>query len=453
MFSSLGEKFIKVFDKIKRKGSISEDDINIALREIRIALLEADVALCVTKSFINAIKKQALGQEVLKSVTTGQMVIKIVYDELVNILSTDNQEIKLNATPPAIFMLVGLQGVGKTTTAAKLAVYLRKKHKKKVLLASLDTYRPAAQEQLEVLSKQVSIDSLPIIKEQSPLDIVKRAIKEGCVTHFDVIILDTAGRLHTDEKLINELIEIKKLANPIETLLVADSMAGQDAVTSAKQFHDAIDISGIILTKVDADSRGGAALSVKHVTGCPIKFIGNGEKISDIEKFFPDRIASRILDMGDVVTLVEKAMDTVNEEEAAQLAKKMEKGTFDMEDLRSQLKNLKKMGGISSLIGMLPGLKTLKKMGADKINSNVLTRQEAIISSMTKKEKKFPKLLNASRKIRIAKGSGTSVQEINKLIKQFLEMQMMMKKVGKIGENNLKKFDNMLSNKYNNKIL
>ncbi len=348
MFASLSENFIKALDKIKRKGIISEDDLEGALREIRISMLEADVALSVTKEFIKNVKNKAIGQEVVNSVTPGQMIVKIVHDELKNILGTDEQDINLKVSPSAVIILVGLQGVGKTTTAVKLAVYLRKKLKKKVLLASLDTYRPAAQEQLETLGKQVSIDTLPIIHKQSPLDIAKRALQEGKTGLYDLIILDTAGRLHTDEKLIDEIISIKRVTNPVETLLVADSMAGQDAVSSAKQFHDSLNLTGIVLTRIDGDSRGGAALSIKYITGCPIKFIGHGEKISDLEKFYPERIASRILDMGDVVTLVEKAIDAVNEEDLEQLAKKMQKGKFDMEDLKKQLNNLKKMGGISS---------------------------------------------------------------------------------------------------------
>ncbi len=454
MFSSLGENFIKTFDKIKRKGTISQDDLELALREIRISMLEADVALGVTKEFISNIKNKAIGEEVINSVTPGQMIVKIVHDELKNILGADEQDINLKISPPAIIMLVGLQGVGKTTTAAKLAVYLRKKYKKKVLLASLDTYRPAAQEQLATLGKQISVNTLPIVPEQLPIDIAKRAIKEGKVGSFDLVILDTAGRLHSDEKLIDEIISIKNITNPVETLLVADSMAGQDAVNSAKEFHDAIKLTGVILTRIDGDSRGGAALSIKYITGCPIKFIGHGEKISDLEKFYPERVASRILDMGDVVTLVEKAIDTVNEEDVEQLTKKMQKGNFDMEDLRKQLNNLKKMGGISSIMGMLPGFKGIKQaLGSDKFDKSVITKQEAIIDSMTKKEKRYPKIMNASRKTRVAKGAGVTVQDINKLLKQFLEMQKMMKKVGKFDEKNLRNFGNMLDNKYKNKIL
>jgi signal recognition particle subunit SRP54 len=454
MFSSLGENFIKTFDKIKRKGTISQDDLEVALREIRISMLEADVALGVTKEFIANIKNKAIGEEVVNSVTPGQMIVKIVHDELKNILGAEEQDINLKISPPAIIMLVGLQGVGKTTTAAKLAVYLRKKYKKKVLLASLDTYRPAAQEQLATLGKQISVNTLSIVHEQLPLDIAKRAIKEGKAESFDLIILDTAGRLHSDEKLIDEIISIKHITNPIETLLVADSMAGQDAVNSAKKFHDSIKLTGVILTRIDGDSRGGAALSIKYVTGCPIKFIGHGEKISDLEKFYPERVASRILDMGDVVTLVEKAIDTVSEEDVEQLTRKMQKGNFDMEDLRKQLNNLKKMGGISSIMGMLPGFKGIKQaLGSDKFDKSVITRQEAIIDSMTKKEKRYPKIMNASRKTRVSKGAGVTVQDINKLLKQFLEMQKMMKKVGKFDEKNLRNFGNMLDNKYKNKIL
>ena len=454
MFSSLGENFIKTFDKIKRKGTISQDDLEIALREIRISMLEADVALGVTKKFIANIKNKAIGEEVVNSVTPGQMIVKIVHDELKNILGAEEQDINLKISPPAIIMLVGLQGVGKTTTAAKLAVYLRKKYKKKVLLASLDTYRPAAQEQLATLGKQISINTLPIVHGQLPLDIAKRAIEEGKAESFDLIILDTAGRLHSDEKLIDEIISIKRIANPIETLLVADSMAGQDAVNSAKKFHDSIKLTGVILTRIDGDSRGGAALSIKYITGCPIKFIGCGEKISDLEKFYPERVASRILDMGDVVTLVEKAIDTVSEEDVEQLTRKMQKGNFDMEDLRKQLNNLKKMGGISSIMGMLPGFKGIKQaLGSDKFDKTVIKRQEAIIDSMAKKEKRYPKIMNASRKTRVAKGAGVTVQDINKLLKQFLEMQKMMKKVGKFDEKNLRNFGNMLDNKYKNKIL
>jgi signal recognition particle subunit SRP54 len=453
MFASLSENFIKALDKIKRKGIISEDDLEGALREIRISMLEADVALSVTKEFIKNVKNKAIGQEVVNSVTPGQMIVKIVHDELKNILGTDEQDINLKVSPPAVIILVGLQGVGKTTTAVKLAVYLRKKLKKKVLLASLDTYRPAAQEQLETLGKQVSIDTLPIIHKQFPLDIAKRALQEGKTGLYDLIILDTAGRLHTDEKLIDEIISIKRVTNPVETLLVADSMAGQDAVSSAKQFHDSVNLTGIVLTRIDGDSRGGAALSIKYITGCPIKFIGHGEKISDLEKFYPERIASRILDMGDVVTLVEKAIDAVNEEDLEQLAKKMQKGKFDMEDLKKQLNNLKKMGGISSIMGMLPGFKGIKQaLSSDKFDKSAIIRQEAIIDSMTKKEKMYPKIMNASRKNRVAKGAGVTVQDINKLLKQFLEMQKMMKKVSNLDERNLRKFENMIDNKYKNNI-
>lgn len=454
MFSSLSENLTKVLNKVKRKGSISENDLTEALREIRISMLEADVALSVTKEFIKNIKDKAIGEEVVNSITPGQMVVKIVHDELKNILGAQEQDINLKVSPPAVIMLVGLQGVGKTTTAAKLAVYLRKKHKKRVLLASLDTYRPAAQEQLKTLGKQVLIDTLPIVYEQLPTDIAKRALKEGEIRSFDVIILDTAGRLHTDKKLVDEIICVKRITNPIETLLVVDSMSGQDAVNSAKQFHDFIKLTGIVLTRIDGDSRGGAALSIKYITGCPIKFIGYGEKVSDLEKFYPERIASRILDMGDVVSLVEKAIDTIKEEDVEKLAKKMQKGSFDMEDLKKQLNHLKKIGGISSIIRMLPGFKGIKQsLGADKFDKSVIKVQEAIIDSMTKNEKKYPKIMNASRKNRVAKGAGVTVQEINKLLKQFLEIQKMMKRIGKFDEKNLKRLGNMLDSKYKNKTL
>ncbi len=447
MFVALRGRFANIFDKMKQKGVIAPKDLDIALREIRISMLEADVALSVTKQFIHNIKNKALGNAVINSVTPGQMIVKIVHDELTSILGDDIKEISFKSSPPAVFILAGLQGVGKTTTAAKLVLHLRTKYKKKVLLASLDTYRPAAQEQLAVLSKQVSIESLSIIPKQIPLDIATRALDEGKSGLFDVVVLDTAGRLHSDSKLIREIINIKKITNPIETLLVADSMAGQDAVNSAKHFHDKIHLSGVILTRIDGDSRGGAALSIKYVTGCPIKFIGYGEKILDFAKFHPDRIASRILDMGDVVTLVERAIDTVNVEEEKKLVKKMQKGNFDMEDLRKQLKNLKKMGSLSSILSMLPGCKEIKKtLGSKNFDNNIIIKQEAIIDSMTRKEKMLPKIMNASRKNRVAKGAGVTVQEINKLIKQFLEVQKMMKKIKRFDTKFSKGFENILEN-------
>ena len=445
MFSLLGNRLIGIFSRIKRKGIVSEADLKEALREIRIALLEADVALEVAKDFISNVGKKAIDKELLDTITPGQMVMKTVHAELIELLESENSEINLKTTPPAIIMLVGLHGVGKTTTAAKLAAYLKKKHKAKVLLVSLDTYRPAAQEQLEVLGKKISVETLPIVEGQMPVEIVKRAMNEGKSKLFDIIILDTAGRLHTDQELIDEIIKVKNIANPIETLLTLDSMAGQDAVKSAKQFHDAINLSGIILTKVDADSRGGATLSVKHVIGRPIKFMGHGEKISDFERFHAERIASRILGMGDVTSLVERASDIVDGREMERIASRMEKGVLDMVDFREQLKGIKKMGSVSSLIAMIPGTKSIReKLSTSALDSNIIVRQEAIIDSMTKKEKMFPKLMNASRKVRVAKGSGTSVEDVNRFLNHFFRIQTMMKKIKKFDKKGLKKFENII---------
>ena len=445
MFSLLGNRLIGIFSRIKRKGIVSEADLKEALREIRITLLEADVALEVAKDFISNVGKKAINKEFLDSITPGQAVMKTVHDELIEVLESENNEINLKAAPPAVIMLVGLHGVGKTTTAAKLAAYLKKRNKGKVLLASLDTYRPAAQEQLETLGKKISVETLPIVEGQIPVEIVKRAMNEGKSKLFDIIILDTAGRLHTDQELVDEIIKIKNIANPIETLLTLDSMAGQDAVKSAKQFHDAINLSGIILTKVDADSRGGATLSVKHVIGRPIKFMGHGEKISDFERFHAERIASRILGMGDVTSLVERASDIVNGREMERIASRMEKGVLDMVDFREQLKGIKKMGSVSSLIAMLPGTKSIReKLSVSALDSNIIVRQEAIIDSMTKKEKMFPKLMNASRKVRVAKGSGTSVEDVNRFLNHFFRIQTMMKKIKKFDKKGLKKFENII---------
>ena len=455
MFSSLKNGFMKVFDKITQKGTISTYDLDLALREIRITMLEADVALSVTKNFIDNIKSRAIGKNIVNSVTPGQMIIKIVHDELKTILGDNCQDIRLRRHGLSTIMLVGLQGVGKTTNTIKLALYLRKKYKRKVLVASVDVYRPAAQKQLETLGKQVSLESLSIMKNQSPLDIATRALEYAHKRMFDLIILDTPGILHSDNQLTKEIINIKSIIQPVETLLVADSMTGQDAVNSARYFNDRINLSGIILTRIDGDSRGGAALSIKYITRCPIKFISNGEKVPDFDRFYPDRIASRVLDMGDIVTLVEKAIDTVNEKEAKNMAQKMEEGAFDMEDLRKQLRNIKKIGGISSVISMLPGIKGVKKvLRAHQMDKSFIVKQEAIIDSMTKKEKMFPKIMSASRKIRVSVGSGVNVQDINKLIKQFLQMQKMLKKVKRLDNTSLKKINNIfLSNNTNNRIL
>ena len=447
MFSSLSDSFLNVFKKIRQKGTISTDDLNVALREIRISMLEADVSLNVVKEFIHNVKSQALGQKIINSISPSQMIIKIVHDELKNILGDTVQDINFSSNLPIVIMLVGLQGVGKTTTAVKLALHLRKKYKKNVLLASLDTSRPAAQNQLEVLSQQVSIASLPIGIEQFAIDIAKKALIEAKVKMYDVLILDTAGRLHSNGNLMQEVVDIKNTCHPVETLLVADSMSGQDAVNSAKHFHDTIGLTGTILTKIDGDSRGGAALSIKYVTKSPIKFIGYGEKISDFEKFHPDRIASRILDMGDIVTLVEKTMHHVSEEEVQSLTKRIEKGNFDMEDLRKQLKKLKKMGGLSSIISMIPGFKQMKQsLSSKQFDPKMLVRQEAIIDSMTKAERLYPKIINASRKKRVANGAGVTIQDVNKLIKQFFEIKKTMKQIQKVDKSSFSKLKDILDN-------
>lgn len=433
MFESLTDNLSKVFDRLKGKGVLSSDDVSKAMREIRIALLEADVALPVVKDFISVVKEKAIGQDVIKSVSPGQMVVKIVNDHLVDMLGSDVAEINLSTTPPAFIMMVGLQGSGKTTSSAKLALHLRNKHNKKVLLASLDVYRPAAQKQLAILGEQINIESLPIIEGEKPIAITKRALKTGKLEGYDVVILDTAGRLHVDEELMGELKDVKKLAKPIETLLVADSLTGQDAVNVAESFHKEIEVTGNILTRMDGDGRGGAALSMKFVTGCPIKFVGVGEKVSEFEPFHPERIASRILGMGDVLSLVEKASENIDTEEAKRLEKKVRKGSFDLDDLAKQLKMMKKMGGVGGILNMLPGMNKMKdKIDDSQVNDNTFSRLEAIICSMTKQEKKYPKVINASRKKRIAAGAGTTVQEVNRLLKQHKQMSNMMKKIGKM---------------------
>jgi signal recognition particle subunit SRP54 len=446
MFSSLTHNFSKIFDKLKGKGLLTDADVGDAMREIRVALLEADVALPAVKEFINRVKEKAVGSEIIKSVSPAQMVVKIVNDELLAILGSENRSLNISTNPPAIIMLVGLQGSGKTTTTAKLALLLRKRFKKKVLMASLDVYRPAAQHQLEVLGKQIDIDTVPIVPGEIPEKIASRAIEEAKLGAYDILLIDTAGRLHTDQELILELQTIKKITNPIESLLVVDSLTGQDAVNIGREFNDKIGITGIILTRIDGDARGGAALSMRTITQCPIKFIGLGEKLNDLEEFYPERIASRILGMGDIVSLVEKAAENINEEEAKNLALKVQKGNFDLNDLLSQLKNVKKLGGLSSMLSLIPGLGKLRnQISSVNLDENILARQEAIIYSMTKLERRDPKMINASRKIRIAKGSGTQVQDINKLLKQYLEMSSMIKKFGKMDHKQLAKFGKMLN--------
>ena len=438
MFESLSDNIGAIFTKLKGKGYLSEDDVNAAMREVRIALLEADVALPVAKDFIAKVKERAVGEEVIKSVSPAQMVIKIVQDNLTEMLGSEAAELNLQAVPPVVVMMAGLQGSGKTTTTAKLALHLKDKQKKKALMASLDVYRPAAQQQLETLGSQAQVDTLPIVEGEKPEAITKRALELAKLEGYDVLFLDTAGRLHIDNELMDELQAVKKLANPTEILLIADSLTGQDAVNVAEQFNQQIGITGIVLTRIDGDARGGAALSMRAVTGCPIKFLGSGEKMHELEPFHPERIAQRILGMGDVVSLVEKAAETVDQEEAAKLEKKMRKGQFDFNDLASQLKNIKKMGGMGSLMGMLPGIGKLKdKIDGAGMDEKVIDRQVAIINSMTKKERLDPKLMNASRKRRIAAGSGMTIQDVNRLLKQFKQMQMMMKKFGKMDKKTL----------------
>ncbi len=433
MFDGLGGKLSAIFDRLTKRGALSESDVGEALRDVRIALLEADVALPVVKDFVEKVRVRAVGHEVLKSVTPGQQVVKVVHDTLVETLG-EAEPINLRAEPPAVIMMVGLQGSGKTTTAAKLGIWLGKREGKKTLLASLDTRRPAAQEQLRVLGTQAGVATLPIVPGEPPVAIASRALTAGRLEGYDAVILDTAGRQHIDDALMAEIKQVKAATKPVEILLVADAMTGQDAVTMAKAFHAAVDITGVVLTRVDGDARGGAALSMRAVTGRPIKLIGVGEKLDALEPFHGDRIARRILGMGDVVSIVEKAAATIEKDEAEKLAAKLAKGRFDLEDLLAQLRQLKKMGGMSGLLGLLPGIAKVKKQLAEQqINESMIARQEAIILSMTPKERTNPDVIQASRKRRIAAGSGTEVSEVNRLLKQFMEMQRVMKQAKKMG--------------------
>ncbi len=435
MFDSLTDRLGTVFDKLTRRGALSEADVDAALREVRQALLEADVALSVARDFIAKVRERAVGQEVINSVSPGQMVVKIVHDALVDTLGSETVEINLAAVPPVPILMVGLQGSGKTTTTAKLAKRLVERDKKKVLMASLDIRRPAAMEQLAVLGEQIQVPTLPIVEGQNPNDIAKRAMQSARLQGFDVVLLDTAGRMHIDEALMAEVQAVRDVCQPVEILLVADSLTGQDAVNVAEQFNKRLSLTGIVLTRVDGDGRGGAALSMRAVTGCPIKLLGVGEKLDELEAFHPDRIAGRILGMGDVVSLVERATESIDEQEAEKLARKVQKGQFDMNDLLDQLRQISKMGGLDGLMAMLPGVGKMKKQMAEaKVDPKLLKRQEAIILSMTAQERLKPKLIHASRKKRIAAGSGTSVQEINRLMKQFKQMSGMMKKVSKMGK-------------------
>ena len=435
MFDNLSDRLGNVFDRLRGRGALSEQDVREAMREVRVALLEADVALPVVRRFIDAVTEKAVGQDVLRSVTPGQQVVKIVNDELVEMLGGEAVEgLTLDAKPPVVIMMVGLQGSGKTTTTAKLAKLIREKHGKKALMASLDVNRPAAQEQLAVLGEQVNVATLPIVAGQQPVDIARRAMESARLQAVDVLLLDTAGRLHVDEALMAEMKAVAAVSAPTEVLLVVDSLTGQDAVNVAQSFSGEVPLTGVVLTRMDGDARGGAALSMRHVTGKPIKFAGTGEKLDAIEAFDPKRVAGRILGMGDVVSLVEKAAATIKEEEAEHLARKMAKGQFDLDDLRMQLRQMQSMGGLGALAGMMPGMKKAKAaMAQSGMDDKVLLHMDAIIGSMTLTERKRPELLNAKRKKRVAAGSGTQVQDVNKLLKMHQERARAMKQIKKMG--------------------
>lgn len=434
MFDSLSDKLGGIFDGLKRRGALKESDVQTAMREVRMALLEADVALPVAKQFIKDVSEKAVGQQVLKSVSPGQQVVKIVNDALVEMLGSEQQSISTASVPPVPILMVGLQGSGKTTSTGKIAKRLTEKEKKKVLMASLDTRRPAAQEQLKILGEQIGVKTLPIIAGQQPVDIARRAMDAAKLQGFDVVMLDTAGRLHVDADLMTEVRMVRDLVQPHETLLVADSLTGQDAVNVAKEFDGQVGITGVVLTRMDGDGRGGAALSMRAVTGKPIKLVGTGEKMDALDDFHPERVAGRILGMGDVVSLVEKAQETIDEAEAEQMAKKMAKGTFDLEDMRSQIRQMSKMGGMKGVLNLLPGMGKIKNaMNQANVDDKIFKRQEAIINSMTPAERAKPQVLNASRKKRVAAGSGTTVQEVNKLLKMHMQMAKTMKKMSKMG--------------------
>ncbi len=438
MFESLTDRLGEIFTRLKKRGALSEADVAAALREVRVALLEADVALPVVKSLIEAVSQDATGAEVMRSVTPGQMVVKVVHDHLVAMLGAETAELRIAAAPPAAVLMVGLQGSGKTTTSAKIALKLTREQGKKVLMAALDTRRPAAQEQLRVLGEEAELATLPIMPDQLPIDIARRAMEAARLQAYDVVILDTAGRQHADEGLMDEAAAIRDAVAPAETLLVADSLTGQDAVNLAAAFKARLDISGVVLTRIDGDARGGAALSIRAVAGCPIKLLGTGEKLDALEGFHPERVASRILGMGDVVSLVEKAAETIEEGEAARLEAKLMKGRFDLDDLAQQLGQMRKMGGMEGVMALLPGVgKAKRQMAEAAIDDGMLRRQVAIIQSMTAAERKNAKLLGGSRKRRVAAGSGTSVQDVNRLLKQYKQLSGMVKKVGKLGKKGL----------------
>jgi signal recognition particle subunit SRP54 len=441
MFENLSERLSGVLDRLTKQGALSEDDVKTALREVRVALLEADVSLPVAREFIKKVESQATGQAVTKSVTPGQQVVKIVHDALIDTLrgSDDPGALKID-NPPAPILMVGLQGSGKTTTTAKLAKRLKERDGKKVLMASLDVNRPAAMEQLAILGKQIGVDTLPIVKGEDPVQIAKRAKTQASLGGYDVYMLDTAGRLHIDTDLIAQAAAVRDVANPRETLLVVDGLTGQDAVNVATEFDDKIGVTGVVLTRMDGDGRGGAALSMRAVTGKPIRFVGLGEKMDAIETFEPERIAGRILGMGDIVALVEKAQETIEAEQAERMMRRMQKGQFNMNDLRSQLEQMQKMGGMEGLMGMMPGMgKMAKQVQESGFDDKMIQRQIALIQSMTKKERANPALLQASRKKRIARGAGQEVSDLNKLLKMHRQMADMMKKMGKMGKGGMMK--------------
>jgi signal recognition particle subunit SRP54 len=434
MFDSLSERLGQTVRNLRGVGRLSEDNIKDALREVRMALLEADVALPVVKAFTEHVREKALGEAVSKSLTPGQAFIKIVNDELVQLMGEANDGLNLNVTPPAVILMAGLQGSGKTTTVAKLARWLKEKQKKSVMVVSADVYRPAAIEQLKTLANEIGVDFYPSQTDQDPVAIAEAALREARIRHDDVLIVDTAGRLHIDADMMDEIKKLHAALDPAETLFVVDSMTGQDAANTARAFNEALPLSGVVLTKADGDARGGAALSIRQITGKPIKFLGMGEKTTALEPFHPDRLASRILGMGDVVSLVEQAQQSIDHAKAEKLARKLKKGKgFDLEDFRDQFQQLKNMGGLTSLLDKLPGMPNLPKGAMNQVDDRQLARMESIINSMTPKERRYPDIIKGSRKRRIAAGSGTQVQDVNRLLKQFTQMQKMMKKMGKGG--------------------
>ncbi|GAB4292077.1 MAG: signal recognition particle protein [Methylophaga sp.] len=434
MFDSLSERLGRTLKTLRGQGRITEDNVKETLREVRMALLEADVALPVVREFIGRVKERAMGQDVLRSLTPGQVLVKIVNDELVAVMGEANPGLSLNTQPPAVILMAGLQGAGKTTSVAKLARWLKERENKSVMVASTDVYRPAAIDQLQTLASEVEASFFPSSPDQSPVDIARKAVEQARRDYVDVVIIDTAGRLHIDDDMMAEIKQIHAAIDPIETLFTVDSMTGQDAANTAKAFNDALPLTGVILTKADGDARGGAALSIRHITGKPIKFMGVGEKTAALEPFHPDRVVSRILGMGDVLSLVEEAQRKMDVDSAEKLAKKLKKGkAFDLEDFREQLRQMSKMGGIGSLLDKLPGMANIPEAAKQQVNDKELVKLEAIINSMTPKERRRPDIIKGSRKKRIAAGSGTQIQDVNRLLKQFNQMQKMMKKMGSKG--------------------